>query len=124
MNPREAAFIAMLLPNPKKYSQSFREKKLTPFAEKRIREILKKMEMGRYLTEMQLDWSLKNRFSWEPEPYSEDTVWEDSDEAIDDDDDEKNEVIEEEKEEEKVEDASTEQEPEVSGEPEQAEESG
>jgi len=79
LNPREAAFMAMLLPNPKKYSQSFREKKLTPFAEKRVREILHKMEMGRYLTKMQLDWSLKNRFSWEPVPYSEDTVWDEED---------------------------------------------
>jgi len=95
LNPREAAFMAMLLPNPKKYSQSFREKKLTPFAEKRVREVLQKMEMGKYLTPMQLEWSLKNRFSWEPTPYSEETVWEETNEVTGDDDSENSSDVEE-----------------------------
>jgi monofunctional biosynthetic peptidoglycan transglycosylase len=85
INPREAAFIAMLLPNPKKYSQSFREKKLTVFAEKRIRDILNKMEKAKYLTEMQLEWSLGTRFSWEPVPYTEESIWDiDSPEIVND----------------------------------------
>lgn len=36
----ESAFLAMLLPNPKKYSASFQKKNLTHFAENRIRKIL------------------------------------------------------------------------------------
>lgn len=39
----EAAFLAMLLPNPEKYSQSFFKKNLTKFARKRIGRIVKTM---------------------------------------------------------------------------------
>lgn len=39
----ESAFLTMLLPNPKKYSQSFRNRKLTPFAERRCRQIIENM---------------------------------------------------------------------------------
>src|SRR5690606_25653822 len=35
LDPREASFLAMMLPSPKRYYESFRKKKLTPFAEKR-----------------------------------------------------------------------------------------
>ena len=95
INPREAAFIAMLLPSPKKYSQSFREKKLTPFARKRIKEILKKMEMGHYLTQMQLEWSIKTRFSWETEPFSDQDVWNDDQEVMEDEESESGPIEEE-----------------------------
>ncbi|MFP5518316.1 MAG: transglycosylase domain-containing protein [Bdellovibrionia bacterium] len=40
LNLAESAFLVMLLPNPKKYSSSFRQQHLTPFAEKRIRQII------------------------------------------------------------------------------------
>jgi monofunctional biosynthetic peptidoglycan transglycosylase len=36
----ESAFLAMILPNPIKYSQSFYKKELTPFASKRLRRIV------------------------------------------------------------------------------------
>ncbi len=39
----ESAFMAMLLPSPKKYSASFQKKNLTHFAEKRIQKILSDM---------------------------------------------------------------------------------
>jgi membrane peptidoglycan carboxypeptidase len=41
---KEGAFLAMLLPSPVRYSQSFTRKKLTPYAEKTIEVILKRME--------------------------------------------------------------------------------
>jgi monofunctional biosynthetic peptidoglycan transglycosylase len=40
LSPAESAFLAMLLPNPTKYSSSFKKKELTRFAESRIRKIL------------------------------------------------------------------------------------
>lgn len=43
INATEAAFLAMLLPNPEKYSQSFFKKNLTKFARKRIGRIVKTM---------------------------------------------------------------------------------
>jgi monofunctional biosynthetic peptidoglycan transglycosylase len=42
----ESAFLAFLLPNPKKYSVSFRKKLLTPFARGRLKEIVSRL--GRY----------------------------------------------------------------------------
>ncbi|AGH96549.1 monofunctional biosynthetic peptidoglycan transglycosylase [Pseudobdellovibrio exovorus] len=40
LNPNEAAFLAMVLPNPEKYSQSFFRKDLTRFARRRIKHIV------------------------------------------------------------------------------------
>jgi monofunctional biosynthetic peptidoglycan transglycosylase len=39
----ESAFLAMLLPNPKKYSASFYKKELTPFAARRINQIIENL---------------------------------------------------------------------------------
>ncbi len=49
LTPKEAAFLAMLLPSPKRYSQSFRRKRLTPYARKQIKAILRKMTQAHYL---------------------------------------------------------------------------
>lgn len=43
LSPKEAAFLAMLLPNPKKYSQSYRMKKLSRYARKSIQRTLRKL---------------------------------------------------------------------------------
>ena len=51
INPEEAAFLAFLLPNPPKYSQSYAHKRLTPFAEKTVKTILHKMDLGHKITD-------------------------------------------------------------------------
>src|ERR1700677_3267692 len=51
VTPEEGAFLAFLLPNPKKYSQSFKRGQLTPFAEKTISTILHKMQLGHKISE-------------------------------------------------------------------------
>ena len=43
IDPNEAAFLAMVLPNPEKYSQSYYRKDLTKFARNRINRIVKNM---------------------------------------------------------------------------------
>lgn len=43
ISPLEASFLIFLLPNPKKYSVSFKKKELTKFARSRIQDILYKM---------------------------------------------------------------------------------
>lgn len=43
LNATEAAFLAMVLPNPEKYSQSFFRKDLTRFARRRVTRIVKNM---------------------------------------------------------------------------------
>jgi monofunctional biosynthetic peptidoglycan transglycosylase len=47
----ESAFLALLLPSPKRYSQSFRDQRLTPFAKRTQRNILRKMVKAGYLTQ-------------------------------------------------------------------------
>jgi membrane peptidoglycan carboxypeptidase len=53
VTPEEAAFLAFLLPNPKKYHQSFARKQLTPFATKMVHRILHKMLQGKKINEAQ-----------------------------------------------------------------------
>ncbi|MES2528035.1 MAG: biosynthetic peptidoglycan transglycosylase [Bdellovibrionota bacterium] len=65
LTPRESAFIAMLLPSPKRYYVSFRKKKLTKFAKKRIDQILIKMRMGKSITPEQYESEVQSRFDWE-----------------------------------------------------------
>ena len=47
---REAAFLAMLLPNPKVYSQSFRDKNLSDYARSTIESILDKLVQAGFIT--------------------------------------------------------------------------
>lgn len=67
LNAKEGAFLAMLLPNPKKNSQSFRDKELTPFAQKRVDTILKKMSVAKYLREDQVEKLKKKTFHFQKE---------------------------------------------------------
>jgi monofunctional biosynthetic peptidoglycan transglycosylase len=53
LTAKEGAFLAMLLPSPKKYSVSFRKKALTPYARSTVRSILGKLAAtGRISKEM------------------------------------------------------------------------
>ncbi len=59
LRPKEAAFLAMLLPSPKRYSISYAKGELTGYARRTMRSILNKMVMAHYLTpeERDLEWS-------------------------------------------------------------------
>ncbi len=50
LGPREGAFLAMLLPSPIRYSQSFRQRGLTSYARTTMTRILEKMVRAGYLT--------------------------------------------------------------------------
>ncbi len=65
LGPKESAFLAMLLPSPKRYYVSFSKKRLTKFANSRIKAILKKMRMGKVITADQYDDELATPLSWE-----------------------------------------------------------
>lgn len=65
ITPREGAFLAMLLPSPKRYYVSFRKKRLTKFAKTRIEQILVKMRMGKAITPERYEEELASKFSWE-----------------------------------------------------------
>jgi monofunctional biosynthetic peptidoglycan transglycosylase len=65
LTAKEGAFLAMLLPSPKRYSQSFRGRKLSEYARETIESILDKMKQARYLTEEQLQDQLSQPLSFE-----------------------------------------------------------
>lgn len=65
LNPRQGAFLAMLLPSPVRYSQSFRQRRLTPFAVRITNSILYKMYRQGYLEWEEFKLAYYDRFSWE-----------------------------------------------------------
>ncbi|NDD90664.1 monofunctional biosynthetic peptidoglycan transglycosylase [bacterium] len=65
LTAREGAFLAMLLPSPVRYSQSFRQRRLTPFARKRISQIIRKMLDAGYLTAEEAVAAMNERMSFE-----------------------------------------------------------
>jgi monofunctional biosynthetic peptidoglycan transglycosylase len=65
LTAKEGAFLAMLLPSPKRYSQSFRAKRLTDYARDTVEDILNKMVQARYLAEDQLEVEKTRKLSWE-----------------------------------------------------------
>jgi len=65
LRPKEAAFLAMLLPSPKRYAISYTRGELTGYARKTIRSILNKMVMARYLTPEERDQEWTTPLSFE-----------------------------------------------------------
>ncbi len=51
LSPKQAAFLAMLLPSPRRYHAYFRQKRLTEWAEKRINRILQVLQKRGQLSE-------------------------------------------------------------------------
>lgn len=81
---REAAFLAMLLPSPTKYSKSFKNKTLTQFAKGMIDSILLKMRQGGYISEDEYLSELGKKFNWEKAPLATDPVINTSEEEFSD----------------------------------------
>lgn len=65
INPREGSFLAMMLPSPKRYYESFRKKKLTPFAEQRVHITLEKLKIGKIISDDELYLNKVIKMSWE-----------------------------------------------------------
>lgn len=65
LTPREGAFLAMLLPSPKRYGESFRKGEMTEFAQKTVNNILDKMVVAKYLKKDQLEGAKAQSFYWE-----------------------------------------------------------
>lgn len=62
----ESAFLVMLLPNPKKYSQSYREGALTAFAKRRVSTIINRLLRFKKISSAEHDFALENidQFPW------------------------------------------------------------
>jgi monofunctional biosynthetic peptidoglycan transglycosylase len=65
LNPMESAFLAMLLPSPKRYYDFFKEKRLTSFAREKIRLILVKLRMAKILTPEEYQDVVNSKLNWE-----------------------------------------------------------
>lgn len=65
LTAKEGAFLAMLLPNPKKNGESFNKGKLTPYAKKTMGNILKKMETAKFLDKDEAKMEEESSFNWE-----------------------------------------------------------
>ncbi len=65
LTAKEGAFLAMLLPSPIRYGQSYRAKKLTDYAASTIEAILSKMVQANYLTEEEQAREVARRLSFE-----------------------------------------------------------
>ena len=68
LSAKEGAFLAMLLPSPKKYAISFRKGELTPYARRIIHSILNKMVMAHYLSPEERDAEWKTPLGFEKNP--------------------------------------------------------
>lgn len=65
LTAREGAFLAMLLPSPLRYSQSFRQRSLTPYAQKTMESILAKMVRASLIDVEQARQALSERMAFE-----------------------------------------------------------
>lgn len=65
LSAKEGAFLAMLLPSPKKYSVSFRKKELTPYARSTVRSIMGKLVATGRLSQAEYEQLNATPFSFE-----------------------------------------------------------
>jgi monofunctional biosynthetic peptidoglycan transglycosylase len=86
LTAREGAFLAMLLPSPKKYSVSFRKKELTPYARSIVRDLLGKLQVTGRLTSEEYERELHTPFAFEKvvEPVATPSGGAPDDETVDD----------------------------------------
>jgi len=82
LTPREGAFLAMLLPSPRRYSQSFRDRRLTPFARRTVKSILNKMAQAQYITAEERDLEQIRYLSFEDISLPESDSMLDQDESL------------------------------------------
>ncbi len=72
LTAKEGAFLAMLLPNPKKNGESFKKGKLTPYAKKTMGSIIKKMKSAKFIDSDDENKAIQSKFDWEKPPIVDD----------------------------------------------------
>lgn len=71
----ESAFLAMLLPNPVKYSKSFKNKQLTPFAYQRVKNIIENLFLYHRIEEAEYQIALERLNSFlSPQPQTQEEI--------------------------------------------------
>jgi len=71
ISPKQAAFLALLLPSPKKYHSYFQNKKLSPWAQSRVDKILKVMLSMKFIDQSEYEraqveslWEVSDSWNW------------------------------------------------------------
>jgi monofunctional biosynthetic peptidoglycan transglycosylase len=65
LNPREAAYLAYLIPSPRRYSRGFYKGELSAFAHRQIQRNLERMKQAGYITEVQYETFARQRLPFE-----------------------------------------------------------
>lgn len=65
LTAKQGAFLAMLLPSPKRYAISFKQKQLTPYASKIVGSIMYRMYQAGYIDWEKFKKEYYDRFDWE-----------------------------------------------------------
>ncbi len=65
LTAKEGAFLAMLLPSPVRYSQSFKDRKLTKFANETVNTILDKMALAKVISKEKADFLKTQELNFE-----------------------------------------------------------
>lgn len=68
LTAKEGAFLAMLLPSPKRYAQSFRRKHMTEYASRTVDDILAKMAQAHYINVDEKKSQVSSALSFEAPP--------------------------------------------------------
>jgi len=83
LTPKEAAFLAYLLPSPVRYSRVFRDRELTRYSSKRISQVLLGMLQAHYITQEVYQIERRAKLSFEKSDSLEEVI--DDDGSIEDD---------------------------------------
>jgi monofunctional biosynthetic peptidoglycan transglycosylase len=68
LSPKEACFLAMLLPNPRRYSESFSQRRLTRFAQRRVKALLQGLTREGLMDEGEVEAAMAEPLSFEASP--------------------------------------------------------
>jgi len=71
LDPREAAYLAYLLPSPRRYSRGFRQGQLSAFAHRQIMRNLERMKQAAYITDVQYEYFSRERLAFEGTQFDE-----------------------------------------------------
>jgi monofunctional biosynthetic peptidoglycan transglycosylase len=84
LSPREAAYLAYLLPSPVRYSRGFYRGQITPFAHHQIARNLERMKQAGYITDVQFEFFSRQRLDFEVGAFPpESEKGEETDEVLD-----------------------------------------
>ncbi|MEO5668579.1 MAG: transglycosylase domain-containing protein [Bdellovibrionota bacterium] len=78
LNPRESAFLAYLIPSPRRYSRGFARGQMTAFGHQQIARNLERMKQAGYITDVQFQFFSRQRLAFEGGSFSGDPAFDEA----------------------------------------------